>query len=62
MVLVLNTVNCTLSFSVTAKPGIAKDFIEADDIDRKDVADFIDSLKVENLDNPHIILQANKFF
>ena len=27
-----------------AKPGIAKDFIEADDIGRKAVADFIDSL------------------
>ena len=29
-----------------AKPGIAKDLIEADDIDRKAVADFIDSLLV----------------
>ena len=38
-----------LSFSVPAKPGIAKDLIEADDIDRKAVADFIDSLLVENL-------------
>ena len=27
-----------------AKPGIAKDLIEADDIGRKAVADFIDSL------------------
>ena len=37
--------NCTfLSFCVPAKPGIAKDFIEADDIGRKAVADFIDSL------------------
>ena len=33
-----------LSFSVPAKPGIAKDLIEADDIGRKAVADFIDSL------------------
>ena len=42
--------NCTfLSFSVPAKPGIAKDLIEADDIGRKAVADFIDSLLVENL-------------
>ena len=32
------------SFGVPAKPGIAKDLIEADDIGRKAVADFIDSL------------------
>ena len=38
-----------LSFGVPAKPGIAKDLIEADDIGRKAVADFIDSLLVENL-------------
>ena len=38
-----------LSFCVPAKPGIAKDLIEADDIGRKAVADFIDSLLVENL-------------
>ena len=38
-----------LSFSVPAKPGTAKDLIEADDIGRKTVADFIDSLLVENL-------------
>ena len=38
-----------LSFSVPAKPGIAKDLIEADDIDRKAVADFINSLLVKNL-------------
>ena len=42
--------NCTfLSFGVPAKPGIAKALIEADDIGRKAVADFIDSLVVENL-------------
>ena len=35
-----------LSFSVPAKPGIAKNLIEADDIGRKAVADFIDSLLV----------------
>ena len=35
-----------LSFSVPAKPGIAKDLIEVDDIGRKAVADFIDSLLV----------------
>ena len=29
-----------------AKPGIAKDLIEADDIDREAVADSIDSLLV----------------
>ena len=39
--------NCTFfSFGVPAKPGIAKDLIEADDIGRKAVADFIDSLLV----------------
>ena len=38
-----------LSLSVPAKPGKAKDLIEADDIARKAVADFIDSLLVENL-------------
>ena len=35
-----------LSFGVLAKPGIAKDLIEADDIGMKAVADFIDSLLV----------------
>ena len=34
---------------VHAKPGIVKDLIETDDIGRKAVADFIDSLLVENL-------------
>ena len=38
-----------LSFIVPAKPGIAKDLIEADDIGRKAVADVIDSLLAENL-------------
>ena len=33
-----------LSFGVPAKPGIAKDLIEANGIGRKAVADFIDSL------------------
>ena len=32
-----------------AKPGIAKDLIEADDNGRKAVADLIDSLLVKNL-------------
>ena len=42
--------NCVfLSFGVPAKPGIAKDLIEANDIGRKAVADFIDSLLVKNL-------------
>ena len=36
-----------LSFGVPAKPGIAKDLIEADDIGRKAFADFIDSLLVK---------------
>ena len=35
-----------LSFSVPAKPGIAKDLIEADDIGGKAHADFTDSLLV----------------
>ena len=38
-----------LSFCDSAKPGIAKYSIEADDIGRKAVADFIDSLLVENM-------------
>ena len=36
-----------LSVGVPATPGIAKDLIEADDTDRKAVADFIDSLLVK---------------
>ena len=45
-----------------AKPGIAKDLIETDDIGRKAVADFIDSLLVLKicLSQPHKMLQANK--
>ena len=45
-----------------AKPGIAKDLIEADGIGRKAVADFIDSLLVKKsvFHIPHKILQANK--
>ena len=38
-----------LSFSVPVKPDIAKDLIEADDIGRKAIADFIDLLLVENM-------------
>ena len=38
-----------LSFGVPAKPGIAKDLIEADDIGRKAVADFIDSLLLKKV-------------
>ena len=51
-----------LSFGVPAKPGIAKDLIEADDIGRKVVADFIDSLLVKKsvFHIPHKMLQANK--
>ena len=45
----LKTMNCSLYFGVAAKPGIAKDLIEPDDIDMKAVADFIDLLLVENL-------------
>ena len=54
---------CTfLSFGVPAKPGIAKDLIGADDIGRKAVADFIDSLLVKKicLSQPHKMLQAYK--
>ena len=45
-----------------AKPGIAKDLIEADDNGRKAVADFIDSLLVKKsvFHIPHKMLQANK--
>ena len=50
-----------LSFGVPAKPGIAKELIEADDIGRKAVADFIDSFLVKNLSfTTHKMLQANK--
>ena len=38
-----------MSFGIPVKPGIAKDLIEADDISRKAVANFIDLLLVENL-------------
>ena len=38
-----------LSFGVPAKLGIVKYLIEAGDIGRKAVADFIDSFLVENL-------------
>ena len=38
-----------LSFGVPAKTGIAKDLIEADDIGRKAVADFIDSLLLKKI-------------
>ena len=58
-----------LSFGVPAKPGIANDLIEANDIGRKAAADFIDSLLVENLSCKvtgisvisNKMLQANKF-
>ena len=45
-----------------AKPGIAKDLIEADDIGRKAVADFIDSLLVKKFvfHIPNKMLQAYK--
>ena len=46
-----------------AKPGIAKDLIEADATGRKAVADFIDSLLVKKesvFHIPHKRLQANK--
>ena len=51
-----------LTFGVPAKPGIDYDLIEADDIGRKAVADFIDLLLVLKicLSQPHKMLQANK--
>ena len=51
-----------LSFGVPAKPGIAKELIEAGDIGRKVVADIIDSLLVKKsiFQIPHRMLQANK--
>ena len=48
-----------LSFGVPAKPGIAKDLIEAGDIGRKAVADFIDSLSFTDLMAP-VFSQALK--
>ena len=46
-----------------AKPGIAKDLIEAYDIGRKAVADFIDSLLVKKicLSHPHKMYKLIKF-
>ena len=53
------------------KPGIAKDLIEADDIGRKAVADFIDSLLVKkdwpcsaahNIDVNAITTEHNSFY
>ena len=50
-----------LSFGVPAKPGIAKDLIEADYFGRKAVAGFIKSLLVVNLCfTTHKMVQANK--
>ena len=51
-----------LSFGVPAKPGIAKNLIEAHDIGRSAIADFIDSLLVTKicLSQPHKMLQAYK--
>ena len=46
-----------LSFRVPAKHGIAKDHIETDDIGRKAVAEFIDSLLVEILSFTNAISQ-----
>ena len=50
-------------YLIAAKPGIAKDLIEADDIGRKAVADFIDSLLLKKnvFHIPHKMLQANSF-
>ena len=45
-------------FGVPAKPGKAKDLIEADGISRKAVADFIDSITFSS--QPHKMLRANE--
>ena len=42
------------------KHGIAKNLIKADDIGRKTVAYFIDSLLVKTNHTPHKLLHANK--
>ena len=56
--------NCTfclsVSFGVPAKPGMAKDLIEADDIGRKAVADFIDSLLVKKIGLSHPPIKCYK--
>ena len=56
--------NCTfclsVSFGVPAKPGMAKDLIEADDIGRKAVADFIDSLLVKKICLSHPPIKCYK--
>ena len=50
-----------LSFGVPAKPGIAKYLIEANDIGKKAVANFIASLQLKIcLSQPHKMLQAGK--
>ena len=51
-----------LSFNVPAKPGIAKDLIEANDTGKKCVEDFIDSFldKKICLSQHHKMLQAIK--
>ena len=54
-----------LSFCVTAKPGIAKDLIEADDIGRKAVADFIEvskGAKIRNRYNRYPQFKKSHFF
>ena len=47
-----------------AKPGKAKDLIEADDFGREAVADSIDSFQFKKsvFHIPHKMLQANKVF
>ena len=49
-----------LSFCVPAKPGIAKDFIEANDIGRKAVADFNDSLLAKKKSVLHNLIKCFK--
>ena len=54
LVLVLKAMNCTFFFRCAClEPGKAKDLIEADDIVRKAVADFIGSLLVKKICLPH---------
>ena len=53
-----------LSFGDHARPGIAKNLIEADDIERKAVVDFIDSLLVKKcaFHNPTKCYKLIKFW
>ena len=49
-----------MSFGFPAEPGRATDLIGADDIGRKAVADFIDSLLVENMSITKIVSEYDQ--